>query len=363
MIAIVTAASAKQADGIRDYSYGLLRQLREDDGLGVRLVELEPDDIGRGHVRLLSSGSSNGALSSAEACVIQYEPFSFGRWGFAPSLVADVIKTRLSRRRPLIALFVHESYVSGRRNWRWTLMSFWQRLQLIALRAASDVQLCSIEAWGDRLRRMPPWTPVHHLPVSSNFPDARSARSEQRAALGVEANTIVLACFGMHHVGRLSGHVLAAAEAIEATGRSVHLLDLGTGEPGRDVQGGLTIHRPGFLAEDDAARMLAAADVFLAAYADGVSTRRTTVMAALQHGLPVVGTLGPLTDRVLREAAGALELAPVDDSAAFADRALALAEDDEHREAVGAAGRALFESRFDWPVVSRTLLQVLKEAA
>ena len=363
MIAIVTAASAKQADGIRDYSHGLLRQLREGDGLGVRLVELEPDDIGRGRVRLFASGASNGALSDAEVCVIQYEPFSFGRWGFAPSLVADVVKARLSRRRPLIALFVHESYVSGRRNWRWVVMSVWQRLQLLALRAASDVQLCSIEAWARRLGRMPPWTPVHHLPVASNLPDARSARSEQRAALGVGADTVVLACFGMHHVGRLSGHVLAAAQAIEATGRSVHLLDLGTGDPGREVRRGLTIHRLGFLPDDEAARMLAAADIFLAPYADGVSTRRTTTMAALQHGLPVVATHGPLTDQVLLDAAGALELAPVEDAAAFAERARALADDKDRRDAVGGAGRALYESQFDWPVVSRRLLQVLQKAA
>jgi len=363
MIAIVTAASAKQADGIRDYSHRLLAQLRDGDGLSARLVELEPDDIGRGRVRLFGSGASNGALSDAEVCVIQYEPFSFGRWGFAPSLVADVIKARLSRRRPLIALFVHESYVSDRRNWRWLVMSVWQRLQLIALRAASDVQLCSIEAWAHRLRRMPPWTRVHHLPVSSNLPDARSARSEQRAALGVDADTIVLACFGMHHFGRLSGHVLAAAEAIEATGRSVHLLDLGTGEPGREVRGGLTIHRLGFLPDDEAARMLAVADIFLAPYADGISTRRTTAMAAFQHGLPVVGTLGPLTDRMLREATEAVELAPLADPAAFANQVRLLAEDEDRREALGAAARALYESRFDWPVVSRTLLRVLKEAA
>jgi hypothetical protein len=31
--------------------------------------------------------------------------------------------------------------------------------------------------------------------------------------------------------------------------------------------------------------------------------------------------------------------------------------------ALGAAGRALYESRFDWPVVSRMLLKVLQETA
>jgi glycosyltransferase involved in cell wall biosynthesis len=360
VIAIVTAAGAGEADGIRDYSERLLAQLREGDGVGVRLVELEPDDIGRGHLRVLSSGLANGALSDAEICVIQYEPFSFGRWGFAPSLIADVARARLSRKRPLIALLVHETYLPAGRNWRWALMSVWQRLQLIALRAATDVQLCSIEAWARRLRRMPPWTPVHHLPVGSNLPDARHRRAEQRAALGVGSETTVLACFGLRHPGRLPGHVMAAAEAIARTGRPVRLLDLGTGEPRRERRGAVTVDAPGFLEAGELAGMVAAADIFLAPYADGVSTRRTTVMAALQHGLPVVGTTGPLTDRVLREATDALELAPVGDLAAFVERARDLADDDGRRAALGGAGRALYESRFDWPIVSRGLLRVLR---
>jgi glycosyltransferase involved in cell wall biosynthesis len=324
-------------------------------------VELKADDIRRGHVRVLASGTSNGALSDADVCVIQYEPFSFGRWGFAPSLVVDVLRTRLSRRRPVIALFVHESYIPAKRNWRSTAMNGWQRLQLLALRAASDVQLCSIEAWARRLRRMPPWTPVYHLPVASNLPDKRGSRGVQRAALGIERDTLVLACFGLEHPGRLPGHAMAAATAIAETGRSVHLLDLGAGEPRRDVRGNLTVHAPGFLEADEAARMLAATDIFLAPYTDGVSTRRTTLMAALQHGVPVVGTVWEWTDRVLREATGALLLAPVDDIAAFAAHARSLAVDDDQRAAVGAAGRALYEAQFDWPVVSRNLLRVLRE--
>jgi glycosyltransferase involved in cell wall biosynthesis len=109
--------------------------------------------------------------------------------------------------------------------------------------------------------------------------------------------------------------------------------------------------------------MLSAADIFLAPYEDGISTRRTTLMAALQHGIPVVATLGPLTDRLLREAGSRLDLVPVEDRAAFAERVSRLAQDPERRKALGAAGRTFYEEQFAWPVVSRRLREVLDERA
>jgi glycosyltransferase involved in cell wall biosynthesis len=360
VISIVTARSSAEADGIRDYSECLLQQLRDGDGLEVELVALEPDDVRRRRFRLVDSGPVNGALSHTDVCVIQYNPFCFGWWGFAPSLVVDVIRTRLSRNRPKIALFVHETYVPVT-SWRWALMSAWQRVQLCLLRAASDIQICSIEEWAGRLRRMPPWTPVHHLPVSSNLPDARAHRDAARSELGVDEETIVIACFGLTHAGRLPGHAAAAADAVVAGGRRAYVLDFGTGTEQREVKGGLTVHSPGFLEAEPLARLLSAADIFLAPYADGVSTRRTTVMAALQHEIAVVATVGWLTDRLMREADGALELAPVDKPAEFAKRVQALAEDRERRKKVARAGRALYDEEFAWPVISRRLVHLLRE--
>jgi len=362
MISIVTARSSEEADGIRDYSACLLQQLRDGDGLDAELVALEPDDIRQRRFRWVESGPANGALSGSDVCVIQYNPFCFGWWGFAPSLVLDVIRTRLSRRRPKIALFVHETYVPVT-SWRWALMSAWQRVQLCLLRAASDVHICSIEEWAGRLRRMPPWTPVHHLPVSSNLPDARAHRDAARTELGVDEHTVVLACFGLKHAGRLPGHAAAAADAVVRAGHRAYLLDFGTGTRLHEVNGDLTVHSPGFLDAEPLARLLSAADIFLAPYADGVSTRRTTVMAALQHEIAVVATIGSLTDRLIREADGALELVPVDSPREFAERVRALADDRERRERVARAGRALYDDEFAWPVITRRLVRLLGERA
>lgn len=343
-VGLVVARRASQADGIRDYTRRLLLALRE------AAVETE----------LLQWTGERPTGGDLDALVVQYNPFSFGRWGFAPRLPLFLARLRRMRRRPRIAVMFHETYVDMRSP-SWALMGSWQRAQLIAVQAVADVQLCSIQRWTERLRRTARGRPVHHLPVASNLPDARVDRSRARRRLGVHADTLVLSCLGLRDPGRLQGHVLTAAHEAGAATSSVVLLDLGPGERSvTQLAGNVSLHRTGFLEEHDLAAHFAASDLFLAPLMDGVSTRRGSVMAALQHGVPVVGTAGHLTDDVLSDAPG-LMLVPVDSAPQFGRAVRTLIEDPERRVELGAAGRRLYESSFDWPVLVsrlRTYLDV-----
>ena len=104
--------------------------------------------------------------------------------------------------------------------------------------------------------------------------------------------------------------------------------------------------------------LLASSDLFLAPLVDGVSTRRTTVVAALAHGLPVVGTDGPSTDPVLRESA-ACALAPAGEPAGLVARLRTVAADAGARERMGRAARALYESQFTWDAIAAAYLRHL----
>jgi glycosyltransferase involved in cell wall biosynthesis len=203
---------------------------------------------------------------------------------------------------------VHEPFVPMV-NWRWTLMGIWQRLQLMALRFSADMVFASIEAWAAHFGAAWPGRPTYHLPVGSNLPDRRSFRDRKRLSIGVEG-AIVLATFGQNHPGRLWHCVVEASNALVESGRKVVLLNLGADVPRlvglhRDV----VVHTPGYISGDKVARWLSAADIYLAPLADGASTRRTTLMAAMQHGLAIVATDGSLTDTILRTS-GALRLVP-----------------------------------------------------
>lgn len=351
-LAMIAAESGNPADGIRDYTERLMAELGGRQEVEATLHVVTPDRL-RFDVE---------ALGRMDAVLVQYNPFWYGRRGFAPALPALLWRLRRSGRRPVIAAMVHETFVDMK-NLRWALMGGWQRAQLEAIRAACDLVLCSIERWTERLRGSWPHRPVVHLPVASNLPDMRGERSAARRELGAGDDVLVLACFGLDHPGRLRGHVLAGGRAVAAT-RPTMIVNLGeSGRVHEPPSGGeARLLAPGFQEPAALARLLAAADVFLAPYADGVSTRRTTVMAALQHGIPVVGTRGHLTDRRMLRAADALTLLPVEDVDGFAQSVARLGGDPGALAARGAAGRRLYETEFDWPILTARLTAHLERA-
>jgi glycosyltransferase involved in cell wall biosynthesis len=254
---------------------------------------------------------------------------------------------------------VHEKYVQMT-NWRRTLMGLWQRLQLLALRASADVVFVSIEAWTHDLEGAWPVKPTRHLPVASNLPDMRAFRAEERERLGARKETLVLASFSGDHPTRLTAYLVSAANAVAESGRDVIFLNLGVA-PSRLVglDPRIVVEAPGLLTTEVLGRRLGCADIFLAAFIDGVSTRRTSVMAALQHGVAVVGTDGLWTDSVLRQSAGSLHLTPASDRESFSKAVASLACDRRQRVALGQAGRSLYIQCFDWPIIARRLIDQL----
>ena len=90
---------------------------------------------------------------------------------------------------------------------------------------------------------------------------------------------------------------------------------------------------------------LQACDLLLQPYPDGVTTRRTSVMAGLANGRPVVTTDGALTEDVWR-ATGSVALAPSGDTAALVATVHELLADTTARVSLAARGSATYESCF-----------------
>jgi glycosyltransferase involved in cell wall biosynthesis len=358
VVAVIAAASASQADGIRDHTTRLIEHLEKLPGIRVASFLRTP---GAWQTNIHGNGAHPLDGERPVAVVLQYNPFWHGHRGFAPGLALMILRLRRSMPGARLALFVHETYVKPT-SFRWALMSGWQRFQLMVLQALVDVQFGTIEEWVRLLRRNWPFRPVHHVPVGSNLPDRRGARTEGRERIGATADTLVLAGWGIRHPGRRTAQVLTAARELGRRGHDVILLNLGApaDSPERTEVAGVRVLEPGYLEEEEMAMLLAASDLFLAPFADGVSTRRTSVMSALQHELAVVGTVGSLTDPTLAPT-DAMVLVPVGDEAAFADAVVGLAEDPERRRALALAGRRLFEREFDWPVIAARVLALLED--
>ena len=80
-------------------------------------------------------------------------------------------------------------------------------------------------------------------------------------------------------------------------------------------------------------------------YPDGVTTRRTSVMAGLANGCAVVTTDGKLTEDVWR-AAGCVAMAPAGDTAALCTRTRELLAEQSAREALQARAAAAYDAYF-----------------
>jgi glycosyltransferase involved in cell wall biosynthesis len=355
-LTVLAAAPSDKADGIHDYTRRLIATLNGRTDVAVSCENPRETSVDR-----LSSPDS-ASRDRRPTILLQYNPFNFGRWGFAPWLPAKLWRLRRSKPRPRIALMVHEMYYPIT-DWRSALMGGWQRVQFLAVRVLSDVVFTSVSPWAKALESHRPRRPVHHLPVGSNLPDMRHARADERERLGIGEDAIVLAAFGTGHPSRLLDYVAHAADSVASQGHETVLLNLGFNTPEVSVSPEVRVLAPGHLEEEAISRHLAAVDIYLAPFTDGVSTRRTTLMAALQHGLPIVGTDGHNTDEMLRGPTSAMRLTPVGDDEAFSRSVCQLADDAAARAELGERARLLYEGEFDWSVVAdRLLAQLLPES-
>lgn len=107
----------------------------------------------------------------------------------------------------------------------------------------------------------------------------------------------------------------------------------------------------GALPSDELSLAISASEILVQPYPDGVTTRRTSMMAALEHARPIVTTRGLFTEP-LWERSGAVAMVEAGDSSAFASAVSELLKDSELRRRYASAAKALYANRFD---VSHTI--------
>jgi glycosyltransferase involved in cell wall biosynthesis len=332
-VAVVYPLGGARYDGIAGFADGLLAGLRARGTPASLVADLEAARPGR-----------------SDAVLLQYNPFSYGHRGIAPRLPPHWRRVAASAGRAVVV--VHEPYVAASSP-RFAALQALHRAQLHAVLEAADAVVAPS---ADAARRT--GGEVQVIPVGSNLPDRLSERRAGRQALGVRPGETLVATFSASDAGRSARAARDAVRAIAARVGPVLLLRLGRApEPLDDLGDPVRVIISGPLPPQRVASLLATADLFLAPYADGVTTRRTTLMAALQHGLPVVGTDTGRSDEVLVRSP-AIARAPLD-AATFAGVAAELAADRGRLEAMSMAARALYLEEFAWDVIAQRYLALL----
>lgn len=292
--------------------------------------------------------------------VLQYNPFSYGRWGWNPYLPHALWQLRTAAPAIRLAVVVHEPFVPAH-SWQFAVMATWQRLQFWTLGRLADVAFFSIAPWAMRFATWFPTTVVHHLPVGSNIPNVGAVPAVSRSAFDLPDDALVLGVFGSAHPSRLLPFVREAAHTIQRQ-QPVHVLYVGAaGDTVREHLGpDVPLTDTGPLPAVDVSRAFAAMDLYLAPFRKGVSTRRGSFLPGLQHGIPSLSTWGVHTDAMLlAQNDAAFALTPDDDPAAFATVAARLAADAKRRDRMGAAGRRFFDRHFRWSTLADRLLEGL----
>jgi len=292
--------------------------------------------------------------------VVQYNPFSYGRWGYNPNLPHLLYRLRRECPTLRIAVMVHEPFVPVDR-WQWALMTTWQRAQLWALGRTADTVFFSTAPWSQRFRSWFPNTLVSHLPVGSNIPRTHVDRSASRSALGYEPDDLVVGIFGSGHFSRLLDFAHAGIDALQSARSNARVLYVGPAGPKvRAALPTVPVHDAGALPDSEVSRHFAAMDLYLAPFRKGASTRRGSLLVGLQHGIPSVSTYGAHTDDLFyREAETSLLMAPDDRPDVYAQQVMRLGRDPALRAKIGLGGRRLFDSTFTWSSIAGRMMKTL----
>ena len=270
-----------------------------------------------------------------------------------------------------VELMVHEPYLAfWEGSWRQAAVAGVHRVMtMMLLRAASCVWI-SIPAWESMWRTyaLGRSIPFVWLPIPSSLPepDAEAIRSVRALAGGTAPIVGHLGTYGSLVTDLLDG---ALPLVLQSPSLPFVLL---IGDGSEQYRRQLISRMPSFSARVVAtgatsARSLAAyvagCDLLVQPYPDGISSRRTTAMAALKYGIPVVTTRGHLTEPLWEES-NAVRLSKAGDHAAFATSVDALLSSPDTRRRLGEMGRALYGRRFDLSyTVERLMMPPVERAA
>ena len=200
---------------------------------------------------------------------------------------------------------------------------------------------------------------VNLLPIGSNFPISKEDRTIIRTKNGISADEIVLTLFGGGNTLKwLSGHVDATDKLLRANNIGVRWLLLG-GVPADWFHLNSEVITLGRVSESSISEWLQASDIFLMPHFAGLCGKRGTLVAAMQHTLPVVGTRTGMTDKYWSDVDG-VKLVPMLSSKAFARSVLGLARNQQLREQYGKSNRAYFEKFFQWEDIVKIVLKTVQ---
>jgi glycosyltransferase involved in cell wall biosynthesis len=295
--------------------------------------------------------------------LVQYVPSAFGLRGANVGWCRWLLRQVRVQHLDLRVMF-HEPYFyfGLARPHRNALAAVQRVMAALLLRAAGESYVAT-ETW---CRYLEPYLPALApepvtLPIPSSIPrgDADAAARIRAGITGSSATPLV------GHFGTYGDHIAPVLQRtlsqLLATVPDLSILCMGAGSDAfvarmlsRSPRLDGRLHATGRRAHAEIAAHVLACDLLVQPYPDGVTTRRTSVMAGLINARPVVTTSGPLTEPVW-ERTGAVALAAATSVDDLVSRTISLLVSDVERRDLAARGERAYLAGF---ALEHTIVQL-----
>lgn len=360
---ILTPSFPPDQGGIADYTWVLARELaRQGDSVNIWTGPLAGVDGGPstpgistfhlpahftpGSCRMLKREIER--VSEPKRILVQYNPQPLGprkasRFKGLPLWFAWWLR---QLEGVPVWLVIHEAETS-RQPEMWSMLLWRLSRQMLEWSLSNaDRVFYSMPAWERVLKEYGTRAKLEYMPVPSNI-ESRVGTADirhMRNRLLDGGSRYVLGHFGTYspEITQLLQPVL---QEVLQTQPHVQVLLIGQGScefATRLRSFNRRVVATGTVESREVARHLAACDLMVQPFPDGVSTRRSSLMAAIALGVPVLSNVGGSSESVWLDT-GALALNSIEN---MPDRIAALLADPEQRESIGAAGRILYQQRF-----------------
>ncbi len=363
---LITGEYPPQPGGVSDYSRIVGQGLvAAGDAVHVYAPAVAQDDHRDDSIRIrrLSGGFGPRGLAQLsrildhrpdDRVLVQYVPHAFGFKAMNLPFCFWLYANAKKNRGATVMFHEVELGVSPGDPVRYRLIhAVTKVMAMLAVRSASRIFVAT-PVWESRLRRyLSNDRPIVWMPVPSTIAViddcARIAAARRRWEF---SNGRIIGHFGTY-APAIAAMLRASIPRILEIDSSAEILLIGAN--GDAFLTSLLSERPmlaarikatGVLPSDQLSLAISSCDLMMQPFPDGVSSRRTTAMAALAHARAIVTTRGPFTEP-LWERARAVALVPVEDFAAFAAATVDLSANADRRRRLALDGKALYAKCFD----------------
>ena len=363
---IITGEYPPQPGGVSDFTAILARALAADsEEVDVWCPGQEPAPTDEDGVRvhramgafamsdLLEVQRKMPGYGASRRVLVQWVPHAYGQRAMNLG-VCLWIWWRSVRQRDRVELIVHETFLEFSSGWKQRAVALVHRLMTVILFRAVVRIWVTVPGWATRLRPflLSRRVPFQWLPVPSGVPvvDEPALTDATRTALGGRDAVRV------GHFGTYGKHVVALLRPLirELLARDPRIVVVLMGRGSTSFRQALVDEAPEFapriaatggLPAESLSIHLRACDIMLQPFPDGVSSRRSSAMAGIAHGVPLLTTRGNQTEPVWEGVAG-VALVDVDDAMDGVPAVLRWAADAELRRVAGATVRDLYAREF-----------------